>query len=175
MVVLLRYPCFWCGLQISWLIVLFGAELLFSIQNEKDHEFAPDFSQASYRLKMVMMLQVVHFIVKCFCNGDPPVTPARIVKALKVPNALLHQILMALKAAGIVSEICPDKAGVRAYQPARNVDFFTVKYVIDRVEQQGLNHLPMLSGPDFEKIEACLSSIDAFVEKASANVLLKEI
>lgn len=168
-------PLFLVWLQISWLIVLFGAELLFSIQHEKDYEFAPDFSEISYRLKKTMMLQVVHFLVKRFCRGDPPVTPAQIVEALKVPKPLLQQILMEIKAAGVISEICPHKGGVRAYQPAQDVDLFTVKYVIDKVEQHGINHVPMLSGPDFEKIKESLNGLDGFSEKASANVLLKNI
>jgi len=168
-------PLFLVWLQISWLIVLFGAELLFSIQHEKDYEFAPDFSEISYRLKKTMMLQVVHFLVKRFCRGDPPVTPAQIVEALKVPKPLLQQILMEIKAAGIISEICPHKGGVRAYQPAQDVDLFTVKYVIDKVEQHGINHVPMLSDPDFEKIKESLNGLDGFSEKASANVLLKTI
>ncbi|MCP4579649.1 MAG: YihY family inner membrane protein [Deltaproteobacteria bacterium] len=168
-------PLFLVWLQISWLIVLFGAELLFSIKHEKDYEFAPVFSEISYRLKMTIMLQVVHFLVKRFCQGTPPVTSAQIVEALKVPKSLLKQILMETRAAGIVSEICPDKGGARAYQPASDVDLFTVKYVIDKVEQRGLNHLPMLSGPDFEKIKERLNGLNAFAEKASANVLLKNI
>jgi membrane protein len=168
-------PLFLVWLQISWLIVLFGAELLFSIKHEKDYEFAPDFSEISYRLKMTIMLQVVHFLVKRFCQGAKPVTSTRIAEALKVPKSLLQQILMEIRAAGIVSEICPDKGGARAYQPASDVDLFTVKYVIDKVEQRGINHLPMLSGPDFEKIKESLNGLDGFAEKASANVLLKDI
>jgi len=165
-------PLFLVWLQISWVIVLFGAELLFSIQHEKDYEFAPDFSEISYRLKKTMMLQVVHFLVKRFCRGDPPVTLAQIVEALKVPKPFLQQILMEIKAAGIISEICPHKGDVRAYQPAQDVDLFTVKYVIDKMEQHGINHVPMLSDPDFERIK---ESLDGFEGKASANVLLKDI
>jgi len=168
-------PLFLVWLQISWLIVLFGAELLFSIKNESDYEFAPDFSRISYRLKKTVMLQVVHFLVKRFCRGAPPVTAAQMVEALKVPKSLLQQILMEVKAAGIVSEICPDEGGARAYQPAQNVDLFTVKYVIDKVEQQGVNHVPVLSGTDFENIKESLNGLERFAEKASTNVLLKEI
>ncbi len=168
-------PLFLVWLQISWLIVLFGAELMFSIKSEKDYDFAPDFSQISYRLKKAIMLQVVHFLVKRFCQGAPAVTSAQIVEALNVPKSLLQQILAETKAAGIVSEICSKGENTRAYQPAQDVDLFTVKYVIDKVERQGINHVSMLSGPDFERIEERLNGLDLFAEKASENVLLKEI
>ena len=168
-------PLFLVWLQISWLIVLFGAELLFSLRSEKDYDFAPDYSRISYRLKKTIMLQVVHFLVKRFCQGAPPVTSAQIVEALKVPKSLLQKILTETKAAGIVSEICSKGEGIRAYQPAQDVDLFTVKYVIDKVERQGKNHISMLSSPDFEKIEERLNGLDLFAEKTSANVLLKKI
>ena len=168
-------PLFLVWLQISWLIVLLGAELMFSIKSEKDYDFAPDFSQISYRLRKNIMLQVVHFLVKRFCQGASPVTSAQIVEALNVPKSLLQQILAETKASGIVSEICSKGENTRAYQPAQDVDLFTVKYVIDKVERQGINHVSMLSGPEFEKIEERLNGLDSFAQKASENVLLKEI
>ncbi len=168
-------PLFLVWLQISWLIVLFGAELIFSIQNEEAYEFSPNFSKVSLRLKKTLTLQLVHFLVKQFCRGAPPVTFARITEALKIPKSLLERILADTKAAGIVSEICPDQGRARAYQPAKDVDLFTLTYVVDQLEQQGLDHISDLSNPDFEKIRDRLDDLDRFAEKAPANVLLKDI
>lgn len=168
-------PLFLVWLQMSWLIVLFGAELLFSIKNERAYEFEPDFSRISYRLKKTIMLRVVHFLVKSFCRGGPPVTLTRIVSELKIPQSLAQQILEETTAAGIISQICSKEGDVRSYQPAQDVNLFTVQYVIDKLEQQGTNDVPMLSGPDYEKIKESVTRLDAFATKASANVLLKEV
>ena len=168
-------PLFLVWLQISWLIVLFGAELLFSIQNQKDYKFAPDYSEISYRQKKIMILRVVHLLVKRFSRGAPPVTSDQIAKALNVPKSLLNRILAKTKAAGIVSEICFDKGTARAYQPAFNVDLLTVQFVVDKVERHGIDCLSNFSGPEFEKILDLLKALDESAEKASANVLLKEI
>ncbi len=168
-------PLFLVWLQMSWLIVLLGAELMFSIQNEQAYEFAPDCSRISYRLKKTIMLQVVHFLVKSFCRGAPPVTLTRIVDELKVPQSLAEKILEETTAAGIVSEIRSKEGGARAYQPGQDVSLLTVKYVIDQFEHQGLNDVPMLSGPDFKKIKESLDRLDEFAAKASVNVLLKEV
>ncbi len=168
-------PLFLVWLQISWLIVLFGAEMIFSIQNERDYEFSPDFSNISYRLKKTIMLQVVHFLVKRFCQGATPVTSAQIIEALNIPKSLLREILRETRAAGIVSEVCTGKGDERSYQPAQDVNLFTVKYVIDKFEQQGINNVSTLSDPDFEKITEKLNGLDHFAKEASVNVLLKEI
>ena len=168
-------PLFLVWLQMSWLIVLFGAELLFSIKNERAYEFKSDCSRISYRLKKTIMLQVVHFLVKSFCRGAPPVTLTQILAELKVPESLAEQILEETTAAGIISEVCSKEGSPRAYQPAQDVNLFTVKYVIDKLERQGMDDVPMLSGPDFEKIKESVNRLDEFATKASANVLLKEV
>jgi membrane protein len=83
-------PLFLVWLQISWLIVLFGAEMIFPFKTKRDYEFSPDFSNISYRLKKTIMLQVVHFLVKRFCQGAPPVTSPQIIEALNIPKSLLR-------------------------------------------------------------------------------------
>ena len=168
-------PLFLVWLQISWLIVLFGAELLFSIQNQEDYKFAPNYSEISYRQKKIMILQVVHLLVKRFSEGAPPITSDQIEKALNIPKSLLNRILAKAKAAGVVSEICPDKGTDRAYQPACNVDLLTVQFVVDKMERHGIDRLFDISDPEFEKILDLLKELDESAEKASANVLLKEI
>ncbi len=168
-------PLFLIWLQISWLIVLFGAEFLFSLKNERDYELASDVASISDRQKKIMTLWVVHFLVKRFCEGAPPVTLEQMSKALHFPETVLERILMKTKAAGIVSEICPDKETARAYQPAQHVDLLTLKYVIDKVEHQGVDDTPVYTDPDYKKIRDGLDDLDGAAQKASANLLLKEI
>ncbi len=168
-------PLFLVWLQISWLIVLFGGELLFSIQNVRDYKSAPDVSNVSSRLQKVVMLLVVHFLVQRFREGASPVTLDQIRKKLKIPEALLKRILEKAKAAGIVSEVCFEKSITHAYQPACDVDLLTVKFVIDKMERQGMDDIPAIADADFERFSDLLDELDQSLEKASANILLKDI
>jgi membrane protein len=164
-------PLFLVWLQISWLIVLFGAEFLFAIQNEKEYEVALDPLEFSYRQKKVMMLQVVHFLVKRFTLGAHPPTAEEISKDLNVPRTLLNSILEETKDAGIVSETCSEKGGVPAYQPAIDPELLTVKRVVDSVEKAGEHEFMT----QFAQIENRLNELDDITRKAPANVRLKEI
>ena len=169
-------PLFLIWLQISWLIVLFGAELLFSIKNERAYEFSSDCSRLSYRSKQALMLHVVYFIVRNFCQGKPPVGLQQIISNLKIPQSLAEQILEVLTKAGVVSEICiREGGGMRAYQPAQDVNLFTIRYVIDKLEQQGGHEMPVPPNRDLEKIKEKLDQLHALEASADANVLLKDV
>jgi len=62
-------PLFLIWLQLSWLIVLFGAELSFAHQNVDTYEFEPDSLNISDHFKKLLSLQTCHVLVKNFCGG----------------------------------------------------------------------------------------------------------
>lgn len=64
-------PLFLAWLQLSWLIVLYGAELSFAYQNVDTYEFEPDARQASHRLRTLLSLQVAHYLIGKFAANRP--------------------------------------------------------------------------------------------------------
>ena len=69
-------PLFLVWLQLSWLVVLFGAEICFSHQNVDTYEFEPDCLQVSVSFKKLLSLRIVHLLVKNFSAGK--VSPCRV-------------------------------------------------------------------------------------------------
>jgi membrane protein len=168
-------PLFLVWLQLSWMIVLFGAELSFAHQNVETYEFEPDCSALSYGFKKLLTLRVAHLLVKDFSQGNKPLSAVQIANTLEVPIRLVRDILYALVRSGIVSEICDNEDAEPSYQPARNIDSLTIKYVIDRLEQQGSDDIPVMKSKELEKLSGCLQAFDEVVEKSPANMQLKDI
>ena len=168
-------PLFLVWLQLSWMIVLFGAELSFAHQNVETYEFEPDCSALSYGFKRLLTLRVAHLVVKDFSQGNKPLTAVQIANILEIPIRLVREILYELLRSGIVSEICDNEDTEPSYQPARNIDSLTIKYVIDRLERQGSDNIPVMKSKELEKLSGCLQAFDEVVEKSPANMRLKDM
>ena len=168
-------PLFLIWLQISWLIVLFGAEISFAIQNIDTYEFEPDCSRVSSSFKKLLSLQTAHLLIKNFSNGHKPLTATQISYTLEIPIRLVHQILYELVECGIAAETRTKEYKEFAYQPARTIDVLTIKYVIDALEQRGANNIPVAQTKELKTLSETLQTFNDTIEKSSANKLLKDL
>ena len=169
-------PMFFIWFQMSWLIVLFGAELAFAHQNVDTYEFEQDCLSVSYSYKKLLTLLITQQIVKNFCQAKESLNSSDISHTLEIPIRLVRQILFELVEASVLSEVkTQEKGDVLYYHPARDVDSLSVKYVIDALEQKGNTVIPVIKSPELEKLSDCVAKIDESIQKSSANVLLKDI
>ncbi|UCC22042.1 MAG: YihY/virulence factor BrkB family protein, partial [Planctomycetota bacterium] len=168
-------PLFLLWLQISWLVVLFGAELSFAHQNVETYEFEQDCLSVSHSYKRLLSLLVAHHLVQNFCNGEKPSGASQISHKLEIPIRLVRQILYELAESGVVSEVKTDGDKEAAYQPGRDVEAITVKYVIDAFEKRGYSAIPVIRSDGFDKLSDCLDRFGKAVEESPANVSLKNI
>jgi membrane protein len=168
-------PLFLLWLQISWLVVLFGAELSFAHQNVETYEFEQDCLLASYSFKKMISLLITQNLIHNFCRGEKPSDAAMISHKLEIPIRLVRQILFELVESGILSEVQSDADKSVAYQPAVDVGKLTIKYVVESLEQRGNSDIPVVKTDELNKLSSCLSKFADEIEKSPANILLKDI
>ena len=168
-------PLFLMWVQISWWIVLFGAELSFANQNVDTYEYEPDSLKVSPGFKKLLTLQIAHLLIKKFANGDKPLTDVQISDRLEMPIRLVHNILFNLVESGLVSEIKTKVDKELAYQPARDINKLTIQYVIEALEQSGTDTIPVAKTEDYQALSEALRDFGEAMEESSANRLLKDI
>jgi membrane protein len=168
-------PLFLVWLQLSWLIVLFGAEISFAHQNVDTYEFEPDCLRASNRFKKLVALRITHLLLKNFCSGEKPWTATQISHKLEIPIRLVRQILFELADARIVSETVGESERAVAYQPAQCPEKYTVGYVVDALDERGSADIPVAESGELEKLSECLNTFGETIEKSPANVSLMDI
>ncbi len=168
-------PLFLVWLQTSWLIVFFGSEISFAHQNVEFYEFEPDCLQTSHYFRRLLSLHVAGFIVKNFVQAKPPFTSAGISHTLEIPVRLLRELLYELVRAGILSEVKTEGYKELAYQPARDPDGLTVKSVLDALEKNGRDNIPVLKTRELEILSQSLKKADELFEKSAGSKLLKDI
>jgi len=168
-------PLFLAWLQISWIIVLIGAEIAFAHQNVDTYEFEPDSQKISVSFRRLLSLMVGHLLIRRFADGEKPVTAQEISQTLEIPIRLLRQILFELVDSGIASEIKVTDENDPAYQPAFTIHSLTLARVLEALDQRGLRAIPVAETEASATLSAALKAFQEAIDQSPANRLLKDI
>jgi len=168
-------PLFLVWLHLSWKIVLFGAEVSFAHQNVDTYEFEPDCLNVSRSFKNLVALRIVNQLAKNFSKAARPMTAQELSHELEVPVRLVRDIIFELAETNILIAVTENENRAPAYQPAVDINFLTIKYVVDKLEGRGTHDIPVAKTRELDKIVDSLQSFSKTIEKSSANLLLKDI
>lgn len=168
-------PFFVVWLQLSWFIVLVGAQISHAIQSVDDYELEPDSRAISLRLKRVVTLLVLRVLVKGFCTGSPSVTRQSLIRDLDLPVALVNQVLQELLEAHLISEVKTEGEAAPRYQLAVNPDRMTIRYVLEVLDRRGMESIPLAKTEDLARIEDSLDAFGSLIEHAPENRNLRDI
>jgi len=168
-------PLFLIWLQTSWLIVLFGAEVSFAVQNVQKYEFDPDIQNISQFSRKVLTLMVARLVIKRFVAGEIPYTSKDISQQLQIPIRLVRDIIHSLVDSGIFSEVSTMHDKEKAYQPGRDVNAISVSYLINTLEHYGTDRVMAVASKEKTHIEQILRSFDDTVLQSKGSMLVKDI
>lgn len=168
-------PLFLIWLQVSWLVVLFGAEISFAEQNVETYEFEPDCLKATHSFKRMMAVRIAQHCVKCFKDGQKPLNAGEISHLLELPIRLVRELIFELTESGILSEVKINGKDIVAYQPARNIDQITILEVINALDGLGKDDIPLVESKEMKAISHSVSEFKKILEKSPENQLLKNV
>ncbi len=166
-------PLFVVWLQTGWMIVLFGCEMAFFLQNYETYRNNNRFSDLSFSLKKVIALQITQLIIKNFIQLNNPLTADEIATKLVIPIAIIQPVLSKLIVSHIIVEFKNQDEDDEVYQPAVDINILTIAYVINALEHCGQNHLP-----DINHEQLFMNAVNNFrelMEASEQNRLLKDI
>jgi membrane protein len=168
-------PLFLVWLQISWIVVLFGAEFSFAHQNSSDtYDFETEDKDVSANFKKLLALEISHLIIKNFAMGARPFSALQISQTLEIPFRLVQNVLSELSQTRIISETQSEGDIEPGYQPARDINSITIKSVIDALDDRG-DIIPVAQTTELASLSKSLQAFKDTIEKSPANILLKEI
>jgi membrane protein len=168
-------PLFMMWLELSWLIVLLGAEISFAYQNAVHYEQEAEDIEVSLKQRKVLELLVAHKIIRNFTEGMQPLNAAEIADQLGIPVRIVRDLLYELLSARIIIETLTHEVREVAYQPALDPANITVSYVIDALDRQGqVVNFDKVSG-ELEKLSRIVDSFYETIRQSSNNAVLKDI
>jgi membrane protein len=115
-------PVFMIGLYLSWLILLFGAQVAYAYQNRTAYLEERQVENINQRGREFVSLRVMTCIGQRFARGEAPPSAAEIAETLAVPAHLVRRLMQTLCAARLVTEATGDEPG---YLPARPLESIT--------------------------------------------------
>ncbi len=168
-------PLLLLWMQVSWVVVLFGAELSFANQNVEQYEYETESLNMSIYNRRLITLYITHLLVKNFESGQPPYTARQISNELEIPIRLTREILDDLLEINIVNEARTAYTKDAAYQPAIDIHKISVKFLTDKLDHRGMNVLVAKKTGEIARLKEIMRSFNTALEKCPANILLKDI
>ncbi len=167
-------PLFLIWLQLSWLVVLLGAEISFAEQNVGNYEFQAESSEISYDYRRLLSLYILNLIIKNFTQEKSPLTSQDISHQLEIPIRVVSEIIFKLTNAGLLAELLTSTDKEMAYQPAFDINQMSVENVINIMERKGIATIPILEDNRFYQLKKILDKYREFAGEKT-QILLKDI
>ena len=168
-------PLFLMWLQISWYIVLFGAELSFAHQNIDTYECEPYASNISESLRRKLLIKSCTIIVKNFIAGKKPMTDVAVARACGMPIRESRDLLFCLSSAGVVSKVLDSEENEIGYNPSMPIEKISIQTIWKKVESIGRNSFPLPENEEFTQLEKELAALTKDCTKSTHNKLVKDL
>ncbi|NMC75366.1 MAG: YihY family inner membrane protein [Geobacteraceae bacterium] len=164
-------PVFMVWIYTSWVIVLFGVEVVVAHQNRKTylHDFEP--ANLSYATREATALLVLLSVADSFYREKRPWTAESLADEHHLPARTVRKVLSRL----VDAEYLVAEEGEQAYYPARDLEHIRIDVFLKDLRCQG-EEFPVRRGDAVAEVARdVLSRCDAGIRASLDGVTLKDL
>jgi len=162
-------PVFMIGLYLSWLILLFGAQVAYAYQNRISYLEEKQIENINQRGREFIALRLMTCIGLRFETAEPPLSIIEMGKDLGVPTRLVQQIMCTLCSARLVTEVADTEP---AYVPARPLETISCYDILHALRASHGQELATRDEPTRVEVYGEFSRIESAERQAGASVSL---
>lgn len=161
-------PLILIWMQVSWTVVLFGAELTHAAQNIELYRYGPAPKKINpYKYKL-LSLYILSLMLKKFTESNSTLTTSQLSDQLKIPELLVKEILDNLVEVNLLSQ--------KHYEPALDIYEITVAKALEHLELYGHDEGAIAeTSPVLDALEDSFQAIKKLIRESDANRLLVDL
>lgn len=168
-------PLFMIWLQLSWTIILFGAEFSFALQNVKNWSYDSKGLLINQKSRRRITLLVMKTVVQKFASKDAAISFEELCDRLFLPRRFINEVVNDLQDAKILLKV-ENGEDDNLYVPGMDINKMDVFSVMNALEIRGLNKLPQETDNEgFHEIEGLVAQLDQSLKRSKANQLIKDL
>ena len=168
-------PLFLIWMQLSWNVVLFGAQIAAAFENIKSFGYKKVYPQLSQANKRILSLLVLKKIINRFKNKQPAASASGLSEESQLPLLYVLKIIEELNRVGLISKITNDK-DIETFQPAIDISSLNFAEVVEKLNAYGETKLlSVTNDKDFESINKLVSDFSETIQNNYSNTLIKDL
>lgn len=164
-------PLFLLWLQVSWILVLFGAEIAYHYEVLSPLMETDQDRMSISRVQLALL--VVDRVVDRFHRGVAPWSFDEMLKSLGIATPVLQEIVDLLCRHGILSQVRSDNDVF--YQPVKDPKTITLRKVAGSLDEKRNEILEVYRSDDAEKIRQVWNNYEEKADVSPANLAISEI
>jgi membrane protein len=162
-------PVFMAGLYLSWLILLFGAQVAYAFQNRSVYLQEKLAENVNQRGREFIALRLMTCVGQRFLHGQPPASIEEMSGELGIPSQLAQQVLHTLMAAHLVLE---NSGAEPTYSPARPLETISAHHLLMAMRATQGQELVTRDEPAREEVYGEFARIQEAEKQAASAVTL---
>ena len=168
-------PLFLTWLQTSWMIVLVGCEIAYSVQIVSRYSMEHGIDDVSLRLEKRIAVLIMTNIIKNFAEGKKPKDAAEWADELKISQRFFTHVAQKLLDVNLLAEIKTDQNDKRIFIPAMDINTISMHTVYDKLENFGNDEdFNITKSPTLEKIDRECSRLSDLTDREIGKIILKD-
>jgi membrane protein len=169
-------PLFLLWIQLSWTIVLIGAEIAYAAQNVQNFYFEKESKNVSHRYRYFVSILIMNILCKRFENEEGPMTISEIANEYQIPTRLVNRTVNLLLDIHLISETSsiPTKEAV-AYQPAVDISTLSVGLMFQRMFEHGSEDFKVDTDSLYQSHWNSLLKLENCLTDDGKNLLVKDL
>lgn len=164
-------PLFLIWLQISWLFILFGAEISHAMQYSQRLIHARQSKNLSNRITKLLCLNVLNEIAQAFENNQKALDTNQLAEKLNLPLNYIEKAISNLLDAELITVVhVKGNNKNKAFNPATSIENLKLASILSALERAGVNHLAFEKTEQFTLLDKKMHELEESLEKQTLNV-----